>query len=128
MRFSTKAEYGLKAMINLALSYPKIKSLKDVSSEEGISFKYLERIICDLRKCGIIESHKGKDGGYVLAQNPSKVKIGEIVEILEGPIEIMKCESKKCSSLHCRSKKVWVEVGKQVRKTLDNITLLDLIK
>ncbi|HBO16861.1 MAG: RRF2 protein family [Candidatus Moranbacteria bacterium GW2011_GWE2_35_2-] len=128
MRFSTKAEYGLRAIINLADAYPEIKSLSDVSGEEKISFKYLERLMGYMRKKNLVVSQKGKMGGYVLAREPKKINVGEIIETLEGPLEFMKCESSHCTSKNCRSKKVWVALGIQIRKTLKNITLEDLIK
>lgn len=128
MKFSTRAEYGLKAMVNLALDFPKIKSIKDIAREENISKKYLERLIGELRKNKLVESHKGKNGGYVLASDPKKIRVGKIIEILEGPLLPIKCQSKKCASKHCLSKKVWVILWRQIRKTLYNIKLDSLIK
>ena len=128
MKFSTRAEYGLKAMVNLALNFPKIKSAKDIAREENISKKYLERLIGELRKNKLVKSHKGKNGGYVLALNPKKIKVGEIIEILEGPLLPIKCQSEKCAGKHCLSKKVWVILWRQIKKTLYDIKLDSLIK
>lgn len=128
MHFSTKAEYGLRAIVNLADAYPQIKSLTDVSKKEKISLKYLERLMGEMRRKKLITSHKGKLGGYVLARAPKDINAGEIIEALEGPIEFMQCESSHCTSKNCRPKKVWLALGKQIRETLKNITLEDLIK
>ncbi|TSD00827.1 MAG: CarD family transcriptional regulator [Parcubacteria group bacterium Athens0714_25] len=128
MKFSTKAEYGLRAIVNLADAYPEIKSLNDVSKEEKISLKYLERLMGDMRKKNLVVSQKGKMGGYVLAREPKDINAGEIVEALEGPIEFMQCESSQCTSKNCRPKKVWLTLGRQIRETLKSITLEDLIK
>lgn len=128
MKFSTRAEYGLKAMVNLAISFPKVKSIKDIAREENISQKYLERLIGELRKNGLVKSHRGKNGGYVLALSPKKIKVGEIIEILEGPLLPIKCQSEKCVSKHCLSKKVWVVLWRQIKKTLYDIKLDSLIK
>ncbi len=128
MKFSTKAEYGLKAMTNLAQSFPEQKNLKTISQEEKISAKYLERLIGSLRKNNLVESSKGKSGGYVLSRDPGKIKVGEIIEVLEGPIAPMKCVRKFCSLEHqCASSKVWTRLAEQIKRTLDSINLSELI-
>ena len=63
MKFSTKAEYGLKAIVNLAQCFPKQKTIKEIATEEDISQKYLERLLGTLRDGGVVESSKGKLGG-----------------------------------------------------------------
>lgn len=127
MRFSTRAEYGLKAMANLAKNFPEKKSLLSICQEEKISQKYLERLIQKLRKNNLVKSYKGKSGGYALSKNPKLIKAGEIIEILEETIAPMECSDKKCSLCHCSSSLVWVKLGTQIRKTLYSIKLSDLI-
>lgn len=128
MRFSTKAEYGLKAMANLAASFPVQKNLKSISQEERISVKYLEKLIGKLRKNDLLTSTKGKSGGYALAKNPQNIRVSEIIETLEGPIAPMKCFDKICAlKKQCPSSIVWDKVGIQIKKTLYNIKLSDLI-
>ena len=127
MRFSTKAEYGLKAMVNLAISFPEFKNIKTIAGEEEISAKYLERLMGILRENNLVNSHRGKSGGYTLARNPANIKVGEIIEALEGPISI-KCEREECRLKKCPSKKVWIKLGKQIKKTLYEIKLGDLIQ
>lgn len=126
MKFSTKGEYGLRAAVNLARCYPQKKSIKDISSEEKISVKYLERLMGELRKNNIVKSFKGKEGGYVLFEHPERIKIGSVIESTEGPISI-KCYRSGCKMLHkCPSSYVWVKLGEQIRKTLYGIKLSDL--
>ena len=128
MKFSTKGEYGLRLAVNLGKSYPSIKSLHDISAEEKISLKYLERLIGELRKNEIVKSFKGKDGGYVLARDPKKITAGEIIEIMEGPLT-SKCKNTGCRHIRqCPSSFVWIKLGEQIEKTLDGIKLADLIK
>jgi len=126
MKFSTKAEYGLKAMVNLAEAFPVQKNLKSVSNEENISIKYLEQLFSKLKKADLIISSKGKSGGYTLSRKPTQIKVGEVVEILEGPIAPMGCAGKACA-LKCVSSVVWVKLGEQIKKTLYKIKLSDLI-
>ncbi|GBE16709.1 HTH-type transcriptional regulator CymR [bacterium BMS3Abin15] len=126
MKFSTKAEYGLRAMVNLASAFPGVKNVKEISEEEGISLKYLERLVGVLRKNKLIKSFKGKQGGYVLVRKPESIKVGEIIEILEGPIAPTKCES-CCIENKCSSSFVWIKLGKEIKKTLDGIRLSNLM-
>lgn len=128
MQFSTRAEYGLKAMVNLAGSYPKCKSAQQVAKEEGISLKYLERIFGILRRNHLVVSHKGKSGGYILAKKPNALCAGEIIEALEGTIAPMGCDSAQCAQKNnCASSKVWHVLEQQIRKTLYSIKLQSLI-
>ena len=68
MKFSTRAEYGLKAMVNLAKCYPAQKNIKEICREENVSVKYLERLVGELRKNNLVKSQKGKSGGYTLSK------------------------------------------------------------
>lgn len=127
MQFSTKAEYGLRAMVSLARAYPEKKNIKEISIEENISQKYLERLMGELRKSNLIESIKGKDGGYLLSKNPKDIPVGEIVEILEGPL-VSKCDHGSCAKTQkCSSSLVWGKLNVQIRKTLFGIRLNRLI-
>jgi Rrf2 family protein len=127
MKFSTKGEYGLRAMVNLARNYPEIKNIKEISIEENISAKYLERLIGDLRKKNLVKSIKGKNGGYVLARKPKEISAGEIIEVMEGALT-SKCQSSGCQHVkQCSSSFVWIKLGEQIKKTLNEIELGSLI-
>ena len=129
MKFSTRAGYGLRAMVNLAKNYPQQKNLQEISKKEGISLKYLEQLFRALKKNKIVVSQKGREGGYTLAENPKLIKVGEIIEILDGPIVPMECASGKCDvKCSCASSVVWTKLQEQIKKTLYAIKLNDLIK
>ena len=128
MQFSTKAEYGLRAMVNLAKNEGKTRAIKIIAKEESISIKYLERILNILRKSDLIESFKGTNGGYVLRKSADKISVADIIIALEGPIAPMKCVGKICRmEKTCSSKAVWEILGAQIEKTLRNIKLSSLI-
>jgi Rrf2 family cysteine metabolism transcriptional repressor len=129
MKFSTRAEYGLQAMVNLARSYPAQKNIRQISREEKIPAKYLERLMGELRKYNLVRSLKGKNGGYALVKDPHQIKVGRIIEILEGSISPMSCADAVCqTTCSCSSSQVWLKLGKQIRKTLYGIKLNELIK
>ncbi|MFZ2976036.1 MAG: Rrf2 family transcriptional regulator [Candidatus Moraniibacteriota bacterium] len=128
MKFSTKAEYGLRAMVSLAGCFPELKNIKNISQEEKISAKYLERLIGELREKNLVKSLKGKNGGYILARKPKEIAVGEIIEIMDGSM-VPKCYGEKCTHMKtCASSFVWIKLGEQIRKTLYGIKLSDLIK
>lgn len=128
MKFSTRAEYGLQAMASLARHYPAQKNIRQLSREEGIPAKYLERLMGELRKNNLVRSFQGKNGGYILVKNPALIKVGQIIEILEGSLSPMGCADNRCqSACSCSSSQVWLKLGKQTRKTLYGIKLSELI-
>ncbi len=129
MQVSKKAQYGLRAMIYLAkiVEKKKICPLKEISDKEDIPFNFLEKIISELEKAGLVKAKRGSQGGYFLAKKPEKITAGQIVEILEKTIVPVACSG--CSKAKtCLSKDVWDEVQDSLVSTLDSITLKDLIK
>jgi Rrf2 family protein len=128
MQISKKTQYGLRAMIFLARKFKDKKdySLKEISKSEGVSFDFLEKILSELEKKGLVKSKKGAYGGYRLARNPSSINAGQIVEVLEKtttPVDCFLCgRAKKCAS-----KNVWKKIETNINKTLKGIKLSDLI-
>ena len=127
MYFSKKAEYGLRAVVFLAENYPKSKSISEISLKENISAKYLEQIFTNLKRFHIVVSRRGPAGGYSLSEKPTLIRVGQVIEALEGPIQVMNCSNKKCHSKNCRSKKVWLTLEQQIKSTLNKIKLSELI-
>jgi Rrf2 family transcriptional regulator, cysteine metabolism repressor len=128
MRFSTRAGYGLRAMVNLAKNYPSQKNLQEISKKEGISLKYLEQLFQILRKGHLVLSQKGREGGYTISRKPKDIKVGEIIELLEGPIAPMQCAEGKCDAkCNCASSIVWTKLQGQIKETLYKMKLSDLI-
>lgn len=125
---SKKTDYGMELMIALAKNYGKGPiSLRKIAKEKKLPFKYLEQVVIPLRESGLIEAKEGKGGGYFLKKKPEKVSVAEIVEILEGPVEVGACFGCPKATI-CGQKDVWVEVGDKVRKTIEDKTLADLIR
>jgi len=132
--FTTKTEYGLKAMVALAKNKNKKDpmSLAEISKKEHISQSYLEQLFVKLKANDLVESVKGVSGGYALSRSAKQINIFEVVEALEGPLAVFYCmagESGKvaCSSKGCLTKKVWNELQKNIIHTLRKFTLADLI-
>ncbi len=130
LRISTKSQYGLRAMVHLAKYGNKICPLREISREEGISFDYLEKIVSKLEKAGLVKAKKGARGGHFLGKKPSKIKIGEIIKVLEREKGLVKCISGvRCPmERKCLSKKFWAKIQSSIDSVLNSITLADLIK
>lgn len=131
MKISTKAQYGLRALIYLANS-KRISPLREIAREESIPFDYLEKIILLLQKEGVVKAKRGKNGGYFLASPPRKIKLKRIIEILEGNLITIKCLNQRdflCpQEKKCLAKNFWKDLKRSLEKTLNKITLEDLIK
>jgi len=125
MKISKRAQYGLRAMVYLAKKPKDIIPLKEISQKEKISLDFLEKIISDLEKAKLVKSKRGASGGYCLAKASSKIKVGEIVRVLEDifPVSCAGCQMARI----CSSKNVWNEVKESLNSTLNSTKLSDLI-
>lgn len=132
MKISTRARYGTRLMLELALHYGEGPVfLKDISKAEEISEKYLSQIIIPLRGAGLVNSFRGARGGYILAKKPSEINLRSIVEVLEGDLSLVGCIKKPsdCSRVSvCVTRDVWHQLGKKLTDTLEEVTLEDLVQ
>lgn len=134
MRLSTRGHYGLKAMFDLAQNYGSGPvSLKTVAERQNLSNHYLEQLIAMLRKSGLVKSMRGAQGGYILARDPSEIKVGDVIRALEGPIAPVYCVSEKdpgsCDEAdYCITRTVWARVRDGLASVLDSISLADMCR
>jgi len=132
MRVSTKTRYGMRFMIRLAINYGKgYVYLKDVAKNEKISEKYLSLIVIPLKTAGLLITARGVNGGYILSKKPSEITAREIVEILEGDLNVIEClrDDLYCTkSGNCSAQDLWFGLSQKITKYLDSINLEDLAK
>ncbi len=137
LRVSTKGEYGVRIMVDLARHYgQRPRSLTDISQAEMLPLAYLEQLVKLLRESdpSLVVSTRGAHGGYKLSRDPATITMGEVVRVLEGPISPMICAtegemSQVCNFLDsCKTKYLWAKVRDAVANTLDAITLADMVK
>ena len=133
MKLSTRGHYGLRAMGELARAYGQGPlALAEIAEVEKLSLAYLEQLFASLRKAGLVESTRGVRGGYELTRDPSTIKVGQIVRVLEGPIAFVECAAEDASPSccereeNCPSRLVWQKVRDSVAEVLDSMTLADL--
>lgn len=132
MHVTYKGDYALKAILDLALHYGNgVVTIHELAKEADIPIKFLEQVLLDLKKGGFVESRRGKVGGYLLAKDPSQIKLGEIIRFIDGPIEPIACIEKGyagCNDLYkCALRNIWQEVAHATSNIIDNITFEDLV-
>ncbi len=130
MKLSTKARYGTRAMMDLALHHEERPvQLKDVAGRQQISLSYLEHLITSLIAAGLLKSTRGARGGIELAKPPEKIKLNMIVEALEGPLMIVDClkGANNCPrSGACATQDIWGKLKMAMDEVLESVTLQDL--
>lgn len=130
MRMSTKAQYAVRAMVNLNLhSEGEPVSLRDISLRESISLTYLEQLFVKLRRGQIVKSVRGPGGGYLLARPAQEIQVDEIIDSVEESLVPVSCMDQKngcaCDD-QCVTHNVWHGLGERIRQFLSSITLADL--
>ena len=133
MMISTRGRYCLRVMIDLAEHQGDgYIRMKDVAERQGISLKYLEKILPVLAKNNIVDGIQGKGGGYRLSRLPEDYTLGEILRLTEGtlaPVSCLECGAAPCDrAADCRTLPVWTELDRRINEYLDSVTLADLIK
>ena len=131
-----KTQYAIKALMHLAEHKDDGPVLiADIAKKKKIPLKFLENILLELRKSGILESKKGKGGGYYLKVSPSKIPIAGIIRKIDGPIAMLPCVSlyfyercKNCDEKNCGLHDIMIQVRDANLKILENKTVADLIK
>ena len=130
MKLSTKGRYGVKAMVDLAIHYGESPiSIKSISQRQGISEYYLEQLFSALRKAKLIKSIRGAQGGYVLNKLPEEITVADIMEVLEGPIEISDCvEGTTCNNGNCcATRLVCQKIKTSIEDVTTSVTLKDIV-
>lgn len=133
MKVSTKGRYALRLMVDLGIHAEgdKYVSLKDISTRQNISIKYLEQIVTPLHRAGLVRSTRGAQGGYRLSRTPERYTAGEILRAIEGsfaPIACLETEVNECERYsHCPTVGFWEGMYKVIEEYVDSVTLKQLI-
>lgn len=126
LKITYKGDYALKAILELSLQYGSIVTIRDLAKKADIPIKFLEQVLLTLKRGGFVKSRRGRIGGYILAKPPAKIKVGDIIRYIEGPIEPIGCVNKGYSGCkdvnHCVLRKVFADVAKATSNIVDNVT------
>ncbi|MDD3194082.1 MAG: Rrf2 family transcriptional regulator [Oscillospiraceae bacterium] len=135
MKISTKGRYGLRMMIDIAMNQGEGPvSVRDIACRQSLSDKYLEQIVTQANKAGLLKSIRGAGGGYQLSRPAAEVSVGEILRAMEGSLSPVECvrelgeESASCQNAdECATYELWRDIKKAVDQVIDNRTLQDMI-
>lgn len=131
MKISTKGRYALRLMLDIALTGSgQPVPLRDVAERQEISDKYLEQIVTQLGRAGLVRSVRGAGGGYLLTRPPAEYTVGEILRVLEGSLAPVSCatDGSCCARMdRCVTVEVWAKIQQAVAGVVDHITLADLV-
>jgi Rrf2 family cysteine metabolism transcriptional repressor len=134
MKLSKRSEYGLRALLDLAISECDTPvSLKELADRNNLPFKFMEHIFLTLRNAGIVLSHAGARGGYTLGRPPEEIFLGEVIRTLDGTIAPVSCTSKiayePCTcpdESTCLLRPVMHQVRDAIANVVDNTSLADI--
>ena len=139
MTFSAKTEYGVRLMVVLGRAEDGPTSLKAIAAAEGLPLSYLEHVVADLKRAGLVTASRGAHGGYRLAKPASEIAMDEVVIALEGSIAPMECvvpiptERVACShegerAHGCSTRLLWMRVQSGIVRALQGTTLAELVE
>jgi Rrf2 family protein len=136
LKVSSRVHYGLRAMTELARSYSQDRplSIAEIARNEELPLAYLEQLVGELRRAGLVEGTRGVHGGYRLVRTPAAMTVGEIYRVLEGEVAPVSCTAEdylpgSCArELECMSRPIWERVQQAILSVLDSTTLEDLLK
>jgi Rrf2 family protein len=131
MKLSTRGRYGVRTLLDLALHQDEgLILLKDIARRQEFSLPYLEHLVAPLIAAGMVKSTRGARGGVSLVKQPAEIKLGEAVELLEGPIAPADCIShpESCHrAASCVTRDIWIEMKEAMSQVLNSTTLQDLV-
>jgi Rrf2 family protein len=138
MKLSKKGEYALRSLINLGIAAEmkrKLVQVSELAESEQLPVKFLEQILQALKEAGIVESQRGKFGGYRLARPAKKILIGEVVRLIDGPLAPIGCVSQTAyepctcpDEVHCGLRMLMLDVRNAIADILDRYSLADVVE
>ena len=129
MKISTKGRYGWRILLDLALYGETPRLMREIAASQGISEKYISRLMNPLNKAGFVRSIRGVKGGFVLAKNPADITLLAVVEAMEGALAVVDCVTDKAfcaKSGDCSACRMWTSLSAEIRQAMAKVTLADL--
>ena len=131
MKLTTRSRYGTRMILDMAMHGQNGPvRIKDIAARQGVSVKYLEKLVRELKDAGFVRSRRGPRGGHELDKPLDEISVGDIVRALEGDLSLVECngEGGPCPrTTDCLTRGVWMEAAQAMHEKLDSITLADLI-
>lgn len=135
MKITFKGDYALKAILDLSMNSEdgRVVPISEISQRQDIPLPFLEQIMLILKKAGFVQSKTGKGGGFLLAKQPEEITLGEIIRLIEGPIEPIACgvrgrPSGCADEQHCAFREIWVKVTDALSDIVDTVTFAQIMR
>jgi Rrf2 family protein len=131
MHISARGDYAVRAALGLAALFPATVSTAELAREQAMPRKFLEAILGDLRRAGLVRGQRGVDGGYVLTRPPNEIMVGDVLRAVDGPLaEVrgLRPEETSYAGTAVHLQQLWVATRAAVRRVLDEVTLADLVR
>ncbi len=131
MKLSTRSRYGTRMLLDIAMHCENGPvRIGEISKRQGVSVKYLEKLIRPLKKGGFVKSRRGPKGGHMLTKTPDQITVGEVVRLMEGDLALTECSrnGKSCPiATDCLTRRIWIEATEAIFEKLDAITFAELL-
>jgi Rrf2 family protein len=129
MHISARGDYAVRAAVGLAAAHPGTVSAQALATEQDMPRKFLETILADLRRAGLVHSTRGVEGGYTLAHPPSEIMVGDVLRAVDGPLAAVRGQRPEQTSyagtaVHLQE--LWIAVRAAVRRVLDEVSLAEV--
>jgi Rrf2 family protein len=131
MRVSAKADYAVRAALELAAAGEDPVKGDAIATAQGIPMRFLENILAEMRHAGLVRSQRGSEGGYWLARPADEVSIADVIRAVEGPLASVRSEPADELAYQGNAvplRDVWIALHANVREVLDVVTLADVVK
>lgn|SRR5690606_27998982 len=130
MHISARGDYAVRAALELAAAYPRTVPSHVLADQQQLPHKFLEAIMADLRRAGLVRSVRGADGGYQLTRGPAEIPVGAVLRAVDGPLAEVRGHrpeqvSYQGSASHLAE--LWVAVRAAVREVLDEVSLAAVV-
>ena len=129
MQVSARGDYAVRAALGLAVAYPTTTSAQALAEEQHLPHKFLEAILADLRRAGLVQGIRGPEGGYVLRRPPDEITVGDVLRAVEGPlagVRGMRPEETTYEGTAAHLPELWVAVRAAIRSVVDEVNLSQL--
>ncbi|MEV4760832.1 Rrf2 family transcriptional regulator [Micromonospora sp. NPDC049559] len=130
MQISARGDYAVRASLSLAAAYPSLLSAQAIAQEQDMPRKFLEAVLADLRRAGLVRAQRGAEGGYTLARPPREIAVGAILRAVDGPlagVRGLRPEETHYDGAAENLPRLWVAVRAAVRDVLDGVNLAELV-
>jgi Rrf2 family protein len=130
VQISAKTDYAVRALLSLAAREPELTKVDAVVAEQGLPRKFVEAILGELRRAGLVRSQRGADGGYGLARPAADITLGSVIRAVDGPLaEIrgLRPDETEYANVAEHLPELWIAVRSALRSVLDEVTIAQLL-